>query len=148
MAMRIATLTGGHHLIFVPIDAMESSSELGFFIIMLSGITNGLIKISLSLLLLRIKGHEFWWSVGLWILICSLAIVMIGSALSTIISCNPVSAFWHITERLSGKCWSPIVSMYISYGFGCEFSYREMDIYINSMLIRAFWQLFLSLLTL
>jgi hypothetical protein len=121
LAMRVADVTKGHHILFIPENVIEYALKLGFWVFVLAPITNSLIKISLSLMFFRIKGKDYWWRVGLWSMIAILIIILFSSSLSIIFSCTPVSGFWHISERLGGHCLSISKNADLSYGFGCRF---------------------------
>jgi hypothetical protein len=73
--------------------------------------------------MIRVKRDSFAWRTSMWALIALLAAVCIGSVLTTVLSCSPVSRYWDIESRLSGNagCWPIIANVDFSYGFGAFF---------------------------
>jgi hypothetical protein len=113
-------MTGGHHIIFIAPSTMEEALKLGFAVFLLIIYTNLLIKISVALMLLRIK-RDFWWRLSLWFLIGMCCFVGVCATITQCLQCRPVSGFWNISERLSGKCWSSRVLVNIQYGWYVNF---------------------------
>src|ERR1700753_2523783 len=99
--------------------------KLAFVVFFLIIYSNLLIKISIALMLLRIK-RDFWWRLLLWSLITGCIVVGISATITNIVQCRPTSGFWHLDQRLSGHCWSNTTFVNISYIWGCRFSITDL----------------------
>jgi hypothetical protein len=65
---------------------------------------NVLVKISIAIMLLRIKTTKMW-RIGLYTLIGSLILVGAVSTIVDLVMCRPISAFWSLTDRET-HCWA------------------------------------------
>jgi hypothetical protein len=119
-----AHITGGKHIVFIPKPVIESTLKIGFWTFLIAPIANVFVKLSLTMMMLKIKRHSRTWRWFLWPLIAILVIVIPGSTLPTILSCNPVNAFWHISE-LASNCWPTKNTVYFSYAFGAFFVFTD-----------------------
>jgi hypothetical protein len=97
-------LTGGHHIIYLSADTLTRALRLAYIIGFIVSYPNVLIKISIVIMLLRIKTTKTW-RVGLYILLASLILVGIMSTVVNLVMCRPISAFWSLTDR-STHCWA------------------------------------------
>jgi hypothetical protein len=98
-------LTGGHHIIYLSMDTLTRALRLTYFIGLIINYPNILVKISIAIMLLRIKTTKAW-RIGLYILLGSLVLVGILSTAVVLVMCRPISAFWSLTDRHS-HCWTP-----------------------------------------
>jgi hypothetical protein len=64
-----------------------------------------MVKISIAIMLLRIKTTKIW-RIGLYFLLGSLVFVGVMSTIIVLVMCRPISAFWSLTDRTS-HCWAP-----------------------------------------
>jgi hypothetical protein len=115
--MRVLAISGGHHIQYIPFETIQTGLKLGLFLGICAMYSNLLIKISIALMLLRIK-TTIHWKVGLWFLIASCISVGTAYTVTQLIQCRPVSGFWNIKLRYSGACWPTETVVHISYGFG------------------------------
>jgi hypothetical protein len=100
------------------IPLINSALKTAFWCYMIPLVANCLIKIAVCLMLLRIK-DGFRWRLMLWSLIAMCGAVAIISVLTIILSCSPVSAYWDVIARYTGKsCWPVEISIFITYGTG------------------------------
>jgi len=119
LELRINDITGGRHIQFINLDAMMEGSKNGFVVFLLAVYANLLIKISIALMLIRIKSN-FAWRFGLSILITSCVIISIFASITEFVSCRPLKAWWTPALRFSGACWSPSALVAIGYFLGGE----------------------------
>ena len=98
-------LTGGHHIIYLSMDTLTRALRLTYIVGLVICYPNVLVKISIAIMLLRIKTTKTW-RFGLYVLVASLVLVGIMSTVVTLVMCRPISAFWSLTERTT-HCWAP-----------------------------------------
>jgi hypothetical protein len=96
--------TGGHHIIYLSPDVLVRCLRLTFFVGILINYPNVLVKISIAIMLLRIKTTKVW-RIAIYSLLASLVFVGVMSTIITLLYCKPISAFWSLTDR-STHCWS------------------------------------------
>ena len=80
-------------------------------------------RISICLFLLRIFGVSRYWR---WILYCAIAFITttnIPFAIIVITQCRPMSKVWD--PSVHGKCMSPVVVNFVSYGSGGKLNHRH-----------------------
>src|ERR1700760_3169726 len=80
IAIRVAQVTGGRHIIFISAHNIEWTLEVGFFTFLLAPIANVFIKLSLTVMMLRIKGNNKTWRRILWVFFAVLVVVIPGTA--------------------------------------------------------------------
>jgi hypothetical protein len=113
-----AVLSGGRHIVFIPLEILEKCLEIGFYSFIFGSVANCLIKISLSLSLLRLKWNDKRWFIGLWSLIVLTALVAFTSAFTIIFTCRPIRAYWNLKLVIQGNCWSAKKIIHLSYAWG------------------------------
>jgi hypothetical protein len=96
--------TGGHHIIYIPIPLIIESVHLIWGVGLIYNYPNILVKISVAIMLLRVKRTKYW-RIGLYSLIFSLVLVGVASTVMCLVMCRPISAFWSLTERET-HCWT------------------------------------------
>jgi hypothetical protein len=96
--------TGGHHIIYIPESKLIRALRLTWIVSLFINLPNVLVKVSIAIMLLRIKTTKTW-RIGLYILVASLALVGVLSTIVNLTFCRPISAFWSLTERTT-HCWS------------------------------------------
>src|ERR1019366_4332893 len=96
--------TGGHHIIYIPIPLIIQSLHLTWAVGLIYNYPNILVKISVAIMLLRIKKTKYW-RIALYSLIVSLVLVGVASTIVCLVMCRPISAFWSLSERET-HCWS------------------------------------------
>jgi hypothetical protein len=92
---------------------------------------NSFIKISVALMLLRIRSGKFW-NIGLWTLIIGSVVVAFAISMALILSCRPASGYWTLSERLSGACWPSSIIEDMMYFWGGEFRKDDLILFINN----------------
>jgi hypothetical protein len=117
MAMQILQQENGNgrHRWYITPEAYKQNNKWGWYaqMFLFSGIC--VCKISICLLILRIKNEKTLRR----ILICvmtGLVILNFGYIIILVAECSPVQTYWRVT---GGKCWTPkirIYSIYVSVG--------------------------------
>lgn len=107
--------TGGRHIRYITMSQLETAGQLGFIAMVLWVWALTALKVSVALMLLRIKQTPSWKK-GVWCLIIFLIFVGIGSTLAQLLQCLPVSANWDVYLRMSGSnCWTPEKQENVTY---------------------------------
>jgi hypothetical protein len=123
LSIRIDVITGGHHIEFLSEKTIEKALKLSFATFSLTMITNLLIKVSVAIMLLRIK-QDYWWRIALWSLMGSCFIVGIAVTITEFLQCRPLDGFWNIEKMFEGACWTPETRVHLAYGWGSEYIYN------------------------
>jgi hypothetical protein len=111
----IQIVTGGHHIEYISRPDLETAGQLGFISMVLWIWAITTLKVSVALMLLRIKQTPRW-KFGIWFLITVLIVVGIGSTLAQVLQCLPVKANWDIILKLSGRsCWTEQKQEIVTY---------------------------------
>lgn len=111
----IQILTGGHHIEYVTLSSLERVSQLSFISMVLWIWALTALKVSVALMLLRIKQSPRWKK-GIWGLIIVLIVVGIGSTLAQALQCLPIKANWDFILKTSGRsCWTEQKQEMVTY---------------------------------
>jgi hypothetical protein len=112
--------TGGHHIQYIPVSDLQMAGKLGFISMVLWIWALTTLKISVALMLLRIKQTPRW-QFGIWTLIVVLFLVGIGSTLAQVLQCSPVQANWDILVKVHrGDCWTEQKQEIVTYSVSGE----------------------------
>jgi hypothetical protein len=117
--IHVMEITHAHHIQFIPLPVIEQGLKLGYVVFTLSIWVNLLIKISVALMLLRIKS-TFAWRIGLWTLIACCVAVGFAATFTQLYQCRPLRAFWDIELRGTGACWPDKTVLGLAYAWGGE----------------------------
>jgi hypothetical protein len=101
----------GRHRVYLDPEQYVLSSKWGWYAQM--GLFGGMcfVKISICLLILRLKNNKFLrWLLG----VCITGLVITNSAFIIILlaECRPINAYWRPSR---GKCWPSAVRIYTAY---------------------------------
>lgn len=102
----------GRHREFVPVPDYIHNNMLGWYGQVLLFSSSAFLKISICLLILRIKDTRKL-RFGLYAVIAGLIITNFGVVVILIAQCQPVSKYW--TGSKEGKCWDTRVRIYSIY---------------------------------
>jgi hypothetical protein len=94
----------GYHIIYLSPDVIVEGLRLTYFVGILTTYPNILVKISIAIMLLRIKTTKTW-RIAIYSLLASLVFVGVISTIVYLFYCRPISAFWSLTDRET-HCWS------------------------------------------
>jgi hypothetical protein len=119
-------ITGGHHVLFLSVDTLQKALKIGFITFLFSLWANLFIKISVALMLLRIKSQSFWWRIFLYALIIVSTIIASAFTIVWFLSCRPLEATWTLQLRLTNACWSPHTLVSLLYFFGAYFALTDL----------------------
>lgn len=107
--------TGGKHTFYITPDKLERSAKLGFVGMPLWIWSVTMIKVSVFLMLLRIKQTPRF-KAGVWACIGFVVICGILASLSEFLQCRPIEANWSLKlKRVKGLCWSLTTQIDIIY---------------------------------
>ena len=101
----------GRHRWYLSPDDYMNNNMLGWYCLVLLFITMCLLKISICLLLLRIK-NERNLKIFLYTIIAGLCVTNFGCVVILLAQCRPISAYWTGT---GGVCWDTRVRIYAIY---------------------------------
>ncbi|KAF2395898.1 hypothetical protein EJ06DRAFT_534584 [Trichodelitschia bisporula] len=104
LVCRMYVATGGHNAVYFKLDTLVYISKLGFVIQPLWVWTITFIKVSVVLMLLRIK-QSYPWRVAGYSMIALLFAVAIVSLICQLLQCKPISHNWDVMAMGAG-CWS------------------------------------------
>lgn len=128
MAIQIVQVQNGNgrHRWYITNDQYMFINELGWVAQILLFADNALLKISICLLILRIKSTK-WLK---WLLYTVMAGLAVTNALCIIVllaECDPVKTYW---DSRTGHCWDPRVRIYsIYFTIGTYYSRDLFDTY-------------------
>lgn len=104
------SLGNGRHRWYLPTENYIRINMLGWIAQILLFASICLLKVSILLLLLRIKNSRgLRWSA--WSVMAGLVITNFGCIVILLAECNPVGGYWTGV----GKCWNPRVRIYAIY---------------------------------
>ena len=95
--------TGGRHIVYISPDDLTTVFRLSFIgnILWLWSVT--FIKVSIALMLLRIKQTKTWkWAI--WSMMAILAASATASTVAELLQCSPIAANWELALRQT-SCW-------------------------------------------
>jgi hypothetical protein len=102
----VVSYTGGRHTMYISHDKLVLAAKVGFLGVPMWVWSMTVLKISVALMLLRIKETRKW-RIGIWSLIAALAALGFGSTMAMMLQCRPIQANWNVFFRLKpGVCWS------------------------------------------
>lgn len=140
-SLALAEQTEGHHTIYLQVPVISTAFKNCFITFLAASYANILVKVSIALMLLRMKTN-LRWRVGLWVLITVCILAMLASTISQLLFCRPVSGFctcdsYRITifaqgdslltfkgNALSGgasSCWPADVLVKLQYAWGGQY---------------------------
>jgi hypothetical protein len=125
--VKIQIATGGHHIRQITMQGLATSSKLGFISMVLWIWALTMLKISVALMLLRIKQTPRW-KIGIGALIAVLIIVGVASTIAQILQCLPVTANWDIMLKESehSSCWTEQKQAIVTYSVSCKLSFVNL----------------------
>ncbi|KAM0430051.1 hypothetical protein ACHAPT_006057 [Fusarium lateritium] len=130
----------GRHRWYIPSENYVRNNMLGWVAQLLLFASICLLKISILLLLLRIKNSRgLKWSA--WAIMAGLVITNFGCIIILLAECNPVEAYW----TGDGTCWDPRVRIYAIY-FTIAYSIVT-DIICSLLPLIVIWRVRLPLKT-
>ncbi|KAL8787321.1 MAG: hypothetical protein Q9195_007816 [Heterodermia aff. obscurata] len=102
---------GVRHAYYMSESKLLHVTKLGFIAQPIATIAQGLSKISVAFLLLRILGNVIlpWRKVLLWLVIIITAILSIIQSFLTFYQCKNPEALWNPVVAKTTSCWNPIV---------------------------------------
>lgn len=104
------SIGNGRHRWYIPKENYIRNNMLGWVAQILLFASICLLKVSILLLLLRIKNSRgLRWSA--WAVMAGLVITNFGCIVILLAECDPVEAYW----TGSGKCWDARVRIYAIY---------------------------------
>jgi hypothetical protein len=101
----------GRHRWYISDDAYMNNNMLGWYCQVLLFATMCLLKISICLLLLRIK-KERRLKIFMYIVMAGLIITNFGCIIILLAQCRPISVYW---TGAGGVCWDTRVRIYAIY---------------------------------
>ncbi|KAK3725880.1 hypothetical protein LTR37_000028 [Vermiconidia calcicola] len=132
----------GRHKVYLDPEEYILSSKWGWYAQLGLFGGNAFVKISICLLILRIKNTKFLK----WLLYCvivGLALVNGTFVIILLAECSPVNAYWRPTEQ--GQCWTPkarIYTAYIAVGYGVV-----TDVLLTGLPAHIVWKIQIPLRT-
>ena len=102
---------GVRHAYYMTESKLLHVTKLGFIAQPIATIAQGLSKISVAFLLLRILGNVIlpWRKVLLWLVIIITAILSILQSFLTFYQCKNPEALWNPVVAKTTSCWNPNV---------------------------------------
>lgn len=111
----IQIVTGGRHVEYISPSAFQKAAQLGYVSMVLWIWSITTLKVSVALMLLRIKQTPKW-KAGIWSLIAALFAVGIASTLAQILQCIPIRSNWDLLLHLKpGNCWTEEKQEIVTY---------------------------------
>ncbi|KAF1807906.1 hypothetical protein P152DRAFT_485875 [Eremomyces bilateralis CBS 781.70] len=104
----------GKHYYFLTMEQLKGSLKWGFITMPLWVWTVAMIKVSILLMLARVKQSKAWTR-GMWGLIVFVVSVAIALTVVQVIQCLPVKANWEIMMPRT-LCWDPKLVLKVNYG--------------------------------
>jgi len=106
---------------YVPISDFEAIAKVAFLIVVLFVWAVTMIKISVCLMLLRIKRQSKPWFIGLWTMIAVLFCIAVTVTVLYLVMCNPIQANWQLKYIVEpDACWSIDRFINFTYGFSSK----------------------------
>jgi hypothetical protein len=105
--------TGGRHIQYISMSALLKYAQMGFYALPLWVWAMTCIKVSVSLLFLRIEQARSW-KIGIWTFIGVQLIVAITTTILQLLQCRPISDNWSLSDA-SNDCWSLDIIRVITY---------------------------------
>ncbi|KAL1902232.1 hypothetical protein Sste5346_001208 [Sporothrix stenoceras] len=105
----------GRHRYFIESEDYETANRLGWYALLLFFVAICLMKISICLLLLRIK-NERWLRWLIYGMMAGLVLTNGGVVVILLAECRPVNEYWDDV----GSCWDPrvrVFSIYLTIGY-------------------------------
>ena len=119
----ICVITRGRHLWYVGLPVLADVAWLAFMYIFLWLWALTTIKVSICLMLLRIKADSRKWYLGLWMLNGCLVSLCLASMVCYLVACDPIEANWKFEYLLKpGHCWDRKRFDRFVDAISCEFS--------------------------
>jgi hypothetical protein len=112
LTLKINVATGGRHVEYVTLAALRTTLQLSFISLLLWFWSLTFVKVSVCLLLMRIKDTRTW-RMGICCLIIFLFVLAVTATICQLLQCNAISDNWTIAH--SGKCLSPKTILALSY---------------------------------
>jgi len=103
--------TGGRHFQYIHPSAMLKYAQIAFFSLPIWVWSMTFIKVSVSLLFLRIEQARKW-KIGIWTFVGVQLTAAIATTLIQMLQCRPISYNWSL---LPGHCWSAQTIRVITY---------------------------------
>ena len=119
--LAMSIMTGGRHTWYIGLEALAHTARVSFAFVILWLWAVSMVKISVCLMLLRIKPQSRAWLIGLWLLIGLLASLAVAITACYLLQCKPVEANWDFKYLLEpGHCWTLDQFLSFTYAFSSE----------------------------
>ena len=109
--VQVNSFGNGRHRWYISEEDYMNNNRLGWYCLVLLFITMCLLKISICLLLLRIK-DERKLKIFLYTIMAGLIITNLGCVVILLAQCQPISVYW---VGAGGVCWDTRVRIYAIY---------------------------------
>lgn len=104
ITLAILVSTGGKHYAFIPNYVLQQAFKMEYVTFYLTTYTNLLVKVSICLMLQRMRSDKKW-RIGLWCLLASIGGFAIGYTIVLVLYCQPVHEYVSTAFVLSfGAC--------------------------------------------
>jgi hypothetical protein len=104
----------GRHVQYVSLSQVETVLRLNYFSIMFWSWAVTCIKISIALMILRLK-NTGKWRIALNGVIALQVVAVVVNTLLSLLQCRPISATWKLS-MMGSACWSLDVQQNMAYG--------------------------------
>jgi hypothetical protein len=111
--------TGFRHITYITPENVSAALKLAIPIWALQEWALALVKISVALMLLRIK-QVSRWRLGLICLIVIIVLASIAGTIMELFQCRPLKAYWDTNLAAHAVCWSPEAVQVVSDTYCCE----------------------------
>lgn len=114
----------GRHRWYISEEDYVDNNMMGWYAQVLLFATMCLLKVSICLLLLRIKDDQ-WAKVSMYIIMAGLFITNFGCIVILLAQCRPISVYW---TGKGGECWDTKIRIYAIYFTICQSGhFRSID---------------------
>lgn len=110
--VQVNSFGNGRHRWYISEEDYMNNNRLGWYCLVLLFVTMCLLKISICLLLLRIK-DERNLKMFVYAIMAGLVITNFGCVIILLAQCRPISVYW---TGAGGVCWDTRVRIYAIYG--------------------------------
>lgn len=118
LLVRNYAVTGGRHSFFLSMEQLTEGLRLSFAMMFLWVWAVSLTKMSILLMLLRVKQTTLWVR-GITGLIVFVLLVGIGITICQLLQCSPPKANWEVMLALT-HCWNAEKVLRVNYGMSCK----------------------------
>jgi hypothetical protein len=112
--------TGGKHTMYVSPENLTNAFRYSFYLILIWIWSLTWVKLSISLMLLRIKQSKAW-KIGIWTMVAFLCLSAVAGTLAGLFQCTPIKANWELEIR-QASCWESGSLQTATYAVSCKHS--------------------------